>query len=242
MALPRVGVIMPITVTEHPRISLSSDLQGLTRTIAAMGGLAERQIVEAVDALTTRDPERAKRLIADDAILDLRHREIEQRAVTVMAQWHPPAKDLREILGALRVANDLERIGDLAKNIGKRAIALNGESMPKRAIRGVVHMTSLTLRLLKDGLDSYIGHDTQAGAKVRARDEEVDSMYVSLLRELLTLMMEDPGMAAQGVHLLFCAKNIERMGDHATSIAEASRHIMEGRTGELRSEVAWRRV
>jgi phosphate transport system protein len=231
---------MSIVITDQAISSLASDLQALTRMIAEMGGFAERQVVEAVDSLSTRDPERANRVIADDAILDARQREIEERAVATIAQWHPPTVDLREIIGAIRIANDLERIGDLAKNIGKRVIVLNGENMPRRAIRGVVHMTSLSLRLLKDGLDSYIGRDSKKATNVWNRDDEVDSMYVSLFRELLTFMMEDPGMAVHGLHLLFCAKNIERMGDHATSIAEATYYITEGRHAEIRSKPDWR--
>ena len=219
--------------------SLSSDLQALTRMIAEMGGLAERQIVEAVDALSTRDPERAQRMIGEDAILDGRQREIENKAVTIIAQWHPQVVTLRDIVGAIRIANDLERIGDLAKNIGKRVIMLNGENMPRRAIRGVIHMTSLSLRLLKDSLDSYISRDSRKAAAVWNRDDEVDSMYVSLFRELLAYMMEDPGMAVHGLHMLFCAKNIERMGDHATSIAEATYYIAEGRHADTRSKADW---
>lgn len=208
--------------------------------VAEMGGLAEKQIVEAVDALAMRDPERARRLIAEDAILDRRQHEIEEHAVVTIAQWHPAAAGLREIVGALRIANDLERIGDLAKNIGKRVIVLNGDNMPRQAIRGVVHMTSLSLRLLKDGLDSYIGRDSKKATNVWNCDDEVDSMYVSLFRELLGYMREDPGMAVHGLHLLFCAKNIERMGDHATSIAEAAYYIAEGRHADIRSEPDWR--
>ena len=215
--------------------TLHSDLQALTRMIAEMGGFAERQIVEAVDALSTRDPERARKVIAGDAILDTRQREIEEQAVAIIAQWHPPARDLRDIVGALRIANDLERIGDLAKNIGKRVIVLNGENMPRRAIRGILHMTSLTLRLLKDGLDSYVSRDGKKATIVWSQDDAVDSMYVSLFREFLTLMMEDPGMAVHGLHLLFCAKNIERMGDHATSIAETTYYVTEGRHANVRA-------
>jgi phosphate transport system protein len=231
---------MSTAISDQAVNTLSSDLQALTRMIAEMGGLAERQIIEAVDALSMRDLERAKKVIADDVILDARQHEIEERAVATIARWHPSANDLRGIVGALRIANDLERIGDLAKNIGKRVIVLNGANLPRRAIRGVVHMTSLSLRLLKDGLDSYISHDSKKATNVWSCDDEVDSMYVSLFRELLTFMMEDPGMAVHGLHLLFCAKNIERMGDHATSIAEATYYITEGRYAEIRSEPDWR--
>jgi phosphate transport system protein len=138
------------------------------------------------------------------------------------------AVDLREIVGVLRIANDLERIGDLAKNIAKRVIALNGKDMPRRVLRGVLHMTDLALGLLRDVLDSYAERDSRKAFEVWRRDEEIDSMYTSLFRELLTYMMEDPGSLAFGVHLLFCAKNIERIGDHATNIAESVYFIIEG--------------
>lgn len=215
--------------------SLNADLQALTRMIAEMGGFAEKQVVEAIDALSTRDPERAQRMIAEDAILDVRQRAIEERAVTAIAQWHPPRAELRDIVGTIRIANDLERIGDLAKNIGKRVVMLNGETLPRRAIRGVVHMASLSLWLIKDSLDSYISRDSRKAAAVWNRDDEVDSMYISLFRELLEYMREDPGTAVHGLHLLFCSKNIESIGDHATSIAEATYYMTEGRHADTRS-------
>jgi len=230
---------MSIASTDPAVASLGSDLQALTRLIAEMGGFAEKQIVEAIDALSTRDPERAQRMISEDTVLDARQRELEEQSVQIIARWHPPTMDLREIVGAIRIANDLERIGDLAKNIGKRVVVLNGANMPRRAIRGVLHMSNLSLRLLKDSLDSYMSRDSKKAATVWNCDDEVDSMYVSLFRELLTFMMEDPGMAVHGLHLLFCAKNIERMGDHATSIAEATYYITEGRHADVRSRPDW---
>jgi phosphate transport system protein len=223
---------MSVGTAENHISTLRADLQGLTRMIAEMGGFAERQIVEAIDALSTRDLERARRVVSDDAVLDARQRQIDETAAATIAQWHPPEVVLREIVGALRIASDLERIGDLAKNIGKRVIVLNGENTPRRAIRGVLHMTALSLRQLKDGLDSYIGRDSKKAVNVCRFDDEVDSMYVSLSRELLTYMMEDPGTVVHGIHLLFCAKNIELIGDHAASIAKASYYITEGRHAE----------
>ena len=154
--------------------------------------------------------------------------DIEQKAIETIATRQPMAVDLREIVGILRIANELERIGDLAKNIGKRVDALSGENMPRKALRGVKHMTDLALHLLRDALDSFAEKDSKKAIEVRNRDEEIDSMYTSLFRELLTYMMEDPGTVAFGIHLLFCAKNIERMGDHATNIAEAVYYMIEG--------------
>jgi phosphate transport system protein len=138
------------------------------------------------------------------------------------------AVDLREVVGALRVSNDLERIGDLAKNIGKRVMALDGEFYPPRLIRGVDHMGSLVLVQLKEVLDSYARHDLKKALAVWNRDEEVDALCISVFRELLTYMMEDPRNITFCIHLMFSAKNIERMGDHATNIAETVYYMIEG--------------
>jgi len=196
--------------------------------IAEMGGLAERQIVEVIEALTRRDIERARRTVAADAAIDSLQRSIEERAVETIARRQPMAIDLREIIGALRVANDLERIGDLAKNIGKRVLSLDGEFHPPKLIRGVEHMGALVLAQLKEVLDSYASHDLAKALAVWNGDEQVDAMCTSLFRELLTYMMEDPRNITFCIHLMFCAKNIERMGDHATNIAETVYYMIEG--------------
>jgi phosphate transport system protein len=220
---------MSPATAEHTVKAFDADLQELNRLIAEMGGYAERQIVQAVDSLTKRDRERGKKVVLGDEDLDLQQRVIEQKAIATIATRQPMAVDLREIVGILRIANELERIGDLAKNIGKRVVALNGEEMPQQALRGVVHMANLAEHLLKDVLDSYAERDSEKAKQVWNRDEEIDSMYTSLFRELLIHMMEDPGVVAAGIHLLFCAKNIERVGDHATNIAESIHYIVEGR-------------
>jgi phosphate transport system protein len=139
------------------------------------------------------------------------------------------AVDLREIVGALRVANDLERIGDLAKNIAKRVMAIDGAFHPPKLMRGVEHMSALVLGQLKAVLDSYAGRDLEGALAVWKGDEEIDAMCTSLFRELLTYMMEDPRNITFCIHLMFCAKNIERMGDHATNIAETVYYMIEGR-------------
>ena len=219
---------MAIAITEHTTKAFDADLLDLTRMIAEMGGFAERQLIEAVDALTKGDHAHGERVAIADTMLDAQQRDVEQKAIATIATRQPMAIDLREVIGILRIANELERIGDLAKNIGKRVDGLNGEIMPRKALRGVVHMTDLALRLLRDALDSFAEKDGKKAIDVRNRDEEIDSMYTSLFRELLTYMMEDPGTVAFGIHLLFCAKNIERMGDHATNIAEAVYYMVEG--------------
>jgi phosphate transport system protein len=139
------------------------------------------------------------------------------------------AVDLREIVAALRVANDLERIGDLAKNIGKRVSALDGDFNPNKLLRGVEHMASLVLGQLKQVLDAYASRDLGSALTVWKGDEQIDAMCTSLFRELLTYMMEDPRNITFCIHLMFCAKNIERMGDHATNIAETVHYMVEGR-------------
>jgi phosphate transport system protein len=217
-------------MNEHTAKAFDVDLQELTRRVAEMGGLAEKQIAESVDALAKRDAERAQRVIALDPQIDALQREIEEKAILTIARRQPMAVDLREIVGALRVANDLERVGDLAKNIAKRVTAINGDFHPQKLIRGVEHMSAMVLGQLKEVLDSYAGHDMAKALAVWRGDEEVDAMCTSLFRELLTYMMEDPRHITFCIHLMFCAKNIERMGDHATNIAETVYYMIEGKT------------
>jgi phosphate transport system protein len=216
-------------MSEHTIKAFDADLQELTRKVAEMGGLAEKQVGDAVEALAKRDVALAQRVVALDATIDALQRDIEERAVLTIARRQPMAVDLREIVGALRVSNDLERIGDLAKNIAKRVVALDGEFRPYTVIRGVEHMTDLVLGQLKTVLDSYARHDVAMAIEVWRGDEEIDGVNNSLFRELLTYMMEDPRNITFCTHLLFCAKNIERMGDHATNIAETVHYIVEGR-------------
>ena len=193
-----------------------------------MGGLAERMIVEFVDALIRRDVALGQRVVAADAEIDNLQRVIEERAVLTIARRQPMAIDLREIVGAMRVATDLERIGDLAKNMGKRVAALESDFQPLKLIRGLEHMTDLVQSQVKSVLDAYAAHDLPAAMAVWKGDEEVDAICTSLFRELLTYMMEDPRNISFCIHLMFCAKNIERIGDHATNIAETVFYMIEG--------------
>ena len=217
-------------MNEHTTKAFDVDLQELARMVAEMGGLAEKQIADAVDALAKRDAERARRVIGLDPSIDAIQHEIEEKAVLTIARRQPMAVDLREIVSALRVANDLERVGDLAKNIGKRVAAISGDFHPQKLMRGVEHMAAMVLGQLKEVLDSYASRDVAKALAVWKGDEEVDAMCTSLFRELLTYMMEDPRHITFCIHLMFCAKNIERMGDHATNIAETVYYMIEGRT------------
>ena len=213
---------------EHTTKAFDSDLQELTRLVAEMGGLAERQIVDSVDALVRRDAVLGARVVATDQEVDHLQRVIEERAVLTIARRQPMAVDLRAIVGALRVATDLERIGDLSKNIGKRVTALDNDFQPLQLIRGLEHMTELVQAQVKNVLDAYAAHDLPAAMDVWKGDEEVDAICTSLFRELLTYMMEDPRNISLCIHLMFCAKNIERIGDHATNIAETVFYMVEG--------------
>jgi phosphate transport system protein len=216
-------------MNEHTTKAFDVDLQELASLTAEMGGLVEKQIADAVDALAKRDVERASRVVAADIAVDALQRAIEEKVGLTIARRQPMAVDLREIMGALRLANDLERIGDLAKNIAKRVTAITGDFHPQKLLRGVQHMAALVLGQLKQVLDSYASRDLNKALAVWKGDEEVDAMCTSLFRELLTYMMEDPRNITFCIHLMFCAKNIERMGDHATNIAETVHFMIEGR-------------
>lgn len=213
---------------QHTAKAFDADLQDLARMVAEMGGLAEKQVADAVDALAKRDTNLAQRVTAADAAIDALQREIESKSVLTIARRQPMAVDLRDIVGSLRIANDVERIGDLAKNIAKRVIALNAEFPPPKLIRGVEHMTDLVLEQLKAVLDAYARRDDKKAMAVWRGDEEIDAVCTSVFRELLTYMMEDPRNITFCIHLMFCAKNIERMGDHATNIAETVHYIIDG--------------
>jgi phosphate transport system protein len=212
---------------EHTIKAFDADLQDLGRMIAEMGGLAERQIGDALDALSRHDADLAGNIIATDARIDALQREIEEKAILTIARRQPLAIDLREIVGALRVSNDLERIGDLAKNIAKR-VGVVGELNLQTVMRGVEHMTEMVLAQIKDVLDAYARRDIDKAVQVWRGDGEIDAVNNSLFRELLTYMMEDPRNISVCIHLLFCAKNIERMGDHATNVAETIYYMVEG--------------
>jgi phosphate transport system protein len=213
---------------QHTIKAFDTDLQDIARMVAEMGGMAERQIAESVQALAKRDTRLAQRVVSLDPAIDTLQREIEERAILTIARRQPMAVDLREIVGALRVATDLERIGDLSKNIGKRVTALDSDFHPLKLIRGLEHMTDLVQSQVKSVLDAYAAHDLPAAMAVWKGDEEIDAICTSLFRELLTYMMEDPRNISFCIHLMFCAKNIERIGDHATNIAETVFYMIEG--------------
>jgi phosphate transport system protein len=219
----------PAMMTDHTAKAFDTDLRELTRRVADMGHLVEKQIADALDALANRDSELGQRAIAVDPKIDALQHEIEEKAVLTIARRQPMAIDLREIIGAVRIANDLERVGDLAKNIGKRVLPLSEDLHPANLMLGLERMGTLVLERMRQVLDSYAKRELELALAVWSGDEEIDSTCTALFRELLTYMMEDARNITYCIHLMFCAKNIERMGDHATNIAETIYYIMEGR-------------
>ncbi|MCY1664824.1 phosphate signaling complex protein PhoU [Rhizobium sp. SL86] len=216
----------------HILSAYDEDLKYLNRRISEMGGLAEQMCGDAVRALVNSDSALAQKVISDDVILDNAEREIQEKAIVTIARRQPVAGDLREIIGVLRIASDLERVGDLGKNTAKRVIAVQGTGVPRKLARGLEHLSDLALVQLKEVLDVFSNRSVQKAEAIRLRDEEIDAMYTSLFRELLTYMMEDPRNITTCTHLLFCAKNIERIGDHATNIAETIYYIATGAAPE----------
>jgi len=214
-------------MSEHIVKAFTEQLESLANTVAQMGGLAEAQFANSIEAISKRDGKLAEAAIGSDERVDRIQQTIEEHALKLLALRQPMAVDLRATLAAIKIANELERIGDLAKNIGKRALVLNREP-PIRLTQSLARMGRQSLAQLKMVLDAYSDRDAEAARNVWRHDEEIDELYNSLFRELLTYMMEDPRTFGLCTHLLFIAKNIERAGDHATNIAETVYHMVTG--------------
>jgi phosphate transport system protein len=217
------------TVAEHHGRTYEGELKSLNTMVAQMGGLAEQALSQAIDALYHRDPDLAEATLENDRTIDTLERSVDELAISIIARRAPVASDLRQIVAAIRIAVDLERIGDLSKNIAKRAIAVASESHPKQVMTGFMHIGEAAMRQLKDVLDAYSQRNAQLALDVWQRDQEIDAMYNSLYGELLTTMMEEPRSVGLYAHLLFGAKNLERIGDHATNIAETIYFLIHGK-------------
>ena len=213
--------------------SYDQELEALGRKIAEMGGIAEKMLSDAMDALSGLDVELAQAVVSSDARLDLLQRDVESASIMTIAKRQPMAVDLREIVAAIRVSGDLERVGDLAKNVAKRAMLVANEQRVPRAVVGLRHMNELAANQLKDVLDAYAERDVERAQAVWTRDAELDALENSIFRDLLTHMMEDPRNISFCTHLLFCSKNIERVGDHTTNIAETVFYLVTGGTMPL---------
>jgi phosphate transport system protein len=217
-----------IAMVEHTMRAFDSDLQELAKKILDMGQSDLQQIANAIEALLKRDAVLARRVVESDDLIDAQQRDIEENAIATIARRQPMAVDLREIAGALRISNDLERIGDLAENIAKRVLLLTGEFCIDEVMLQLQRMAQLARVQLEQVLHSYQHRDVAVALEVWRKDREIDALDNSLFRELLTYMMENPRNITFCAHMLFCAKNIERIGDHATNIAETVYYIVEG--------------
>jgi phosphate transport system protein len=213
--------------SEHIIKSYDDELRRLNNTIAEMGGLAESQLAKAIEAVMERDSELAASVVEGDVKVDELQRDLDNLAIRLLALRQPMARDLREIFSAVKIGSDLERICDYAANVAKRSIVLD-ESPPAQPVYALPRMARVAELLVKDVIDAYIARDADKAYSVWVRDAELDAMYASLFRELLTYMMEDPRNIGASSHLLFMAKNIERIGDHATNIAEDLYYLVHG--------------
>ena len=215
-------------VAEHIIKSYDQELQRLDNTISEMGGMAETQLAAAIEAVSKRDSDLAGEVIENDTKVDELEHEVEGLVVRLLALRQPMARDLRQIVAALKTATDLERICDYAANVAKRSIVLN-QSAPVKPVYALPRMGALCQAMVKDMLDAYVERDADKALGVWLRDEELDEMYTSLFRELLTYMIEDARNITPCTHLLFMAKNLERIGDHTTNIAETLYFLVHGK-------------
>jgi len=213
---------------EHTVKSFDEQLDRLTNMIARMGGVAEGQIAGAIQAVIKRDADLAANVVETDHKVDAMEREIDEQAIALLALRQPMASDLRTVVSALRIAGDVERIADYASNVAKRAIAL-AQMAPVRPVFQVPRMGTVARDMVREVLDAYVTRNVDKAITVWNRDEELDEMYSSLFRELLTYMMEDARNITASTHLLFIAKNIERIGDHVTNIAETIHYLVVGK-------------
>ncbi|MEM7239712.1 MAG: phosphate signaling complex protein PhoU [Pseudomonadota bacterium] len=214
-------------MNRHIVTSFDDELKEISARISEMGGLAEEQLGRALEAVSKRDSQMASEVIVNDLRIDAMEVKLEEMTIQTLALRQPMASDLREIVAALKIASALERIGDLGKNIAKRARYLN-ESQPLKISSSIVRMGKQTQTLVAEVLDAYTAKDTDLAVSVWNRDIEIDEMYNSIFRELITYMMEDSRTIGLCSQLLFVAKNLERIGDHATFIAEMIYFVAEG--------------
>ena len=213
---------------DHIVKDFNEELSQLDNLLAEMGGLCEAQLSRAMEAMVKRDVDLASAVIEGDRRIDDLEKQVDSLAINLIALRQPMAADLRMIIASLKVANNLERVGDYAKNIGKRTIALSKSPVISNTANSIQRMSTMVEGMIKNALDALINRDSQRAKDVRISDQEVDQMHSSLFKELLTFMAEDPESISTCTHLLFVAKNLERVGDHVTSVAEQIVFIVEG--------------
>ena len=213
---------------DHIVKDFNEELSQLDNLLAEMGGLCEAQLSKAMEAMVKRDVDLASAVIEGDRRIDDLEKQVDSLAINLIALRQPMAADLRMIIASLKVANNLERVGDYAKNIGKRTIALSKSPVISNTANSIQRMSTMVEGMIKNALDALINRDSQRAKDVRISDQEVDQMHSSLFKELLTFMAEDPESISTCTHLLFIAKNLERIGDHMASVAEQIVFIVEG--------------
>jgi phosphate transport system protein len=212
----------------HIRSAFDHDLEAVQAQVMKMGGMVEKSLLDAAEALERRDETLAEQVRAGDAAIDALEEMIQTDCARIIALRAPTASDLRTVLTVMRMATALERAGDYAKNLAKRSLVLMQMTPVNGAPGAVRRMAKTVVQQLSDALDSYIARDTEKAAAVRRRDQAVDQMYNALFRQFLTYMLEDPRTISACMHLHFIAKNIERVGDHATGIAEQVIYLVDG--------------
>ena len=225
-------------MSNHILSAFDRDLEAVQALVMRMGGLVEAAILDAAEALETRDEDLAQKVRSGDKAIDLLEEQINADCARVIAIRAPAASDLRTVLTVMKIAANLERCGDYAKNLAKRSMVLSHMSPLAGSAGSIRRMAKQVTLLLKEALDAYIARDAALAEDVRQRDQDVDQMYNALFRELLTHMMEDPRNITAAMHLHFIAKNIERVGDHATGIAEQVIYLVTGQLpGEARPKI-----
>ncbi|HVW55615.1 MAG TPA: phosphate signaling complex protein PhoU [Rhizobiaceae bacterium] len=215
-------------MAEHIVTSFDDDLNEIDGLIRSMGAMASEMVGRATRALIDSDEILSQHVISEDAVMDARQRELDDRAIRLIARRQPMAADLRAVVGAIRMAADLERIGDLAKNIAKRVGAVGETVAPRHYSHSIETMAEMVLTQAAGVIAHYERKDVEGLREMRAEDEKIDIQYTAIFRELLTYMMEDPRNITACTHLLFCAKNLERIGDHVTNIAENAYYVITG--------------
>ena len=214
--------------TAHILSSFDRDLESVQALVMRMGGLVETALLDAAEALDTRDEDQAQRVRAGDAVVDALEDQINTACAQLLALRSPAAGDLRTVLTVMKIAAALERSGDYAKNLAKRTAVLTQMTQVPGASGAIRRLAKVVVQMLTDALDAYIRRDVKLAEDVRARDRDIDQMYNSIFREFLTHMMEDPRNIGPCMHLHFIAKNIERVGDHATAVAEQVIYLVTG--------------
>ena len=217
-------------MTDHIVKSYDTELSRLDSEIRRMGTMAAAQLDAAIDVLQRRDDAAAMRVVANDEAIDALEHAVAHDVLQLLALRQPMARDLREVYATLRISSDIERIGDYAANVAKRSMVLN-QSAPVAPVHGLPTLARLANELVREAVEAYLGRDADRALRVRDRDVELDAQYTGLFRELLTYMAEDPKQITACTHLLFMAKNIERIGDHATNIAENVWFLVHGGEG-----------